>query len=190
MISAVSAPIIQHSKPSVPPADKSPALNAQGELSKEEKAQVEKLKKIDREVRAHEQAHKNAGGQFAGAASFGYQVGPDGRRYAVSGEVPIDISPVADDPKATIAKMNAVAAAALAPAEPSGQDVKVAARAAAIRAKAQAELASKSQEKLSGKGEDESSNSNPLTQSAQSALVAYNAGNSQKASGNILNFFS
>ena len=132
------------------------------ELSEEEKAVVEQLKKTDQEVKAHEQAHKNAGGQYAGSASFGYVKGPDGKRYAVSGEVPIDIAPVEGDPKATIAKMDAVISAALAPAKPSSQDRNVAARAAALRAKAQAEISQtsseegtvlNSQDKLNGRGQ-------------------------------------
>ena len=109
-------------------------------LSDEEQAQVNKLKARDAEVRAHEQAHKAVGGQYAGAISYEYQKGPDGRSYAVGGEVPIDASEVAGDPEATIEKMRIVKAAALAPAEPSGQDRKVAAMADAQMAKAQAEL--------------------------------------------------
>ncbi|MBL4801708.1 MAG: hypothetical protein JKY45_07415 [Emcibacter sp.] len=161
------------------------------ELTDEEKTQVEQLKKTDKEVRAHEQAHKNAGGQFAGSASFGYEVGPDGKRYAISGEVPIDIAPVEGDPEATIAKMNAVTAAALAPAKPSGQDRQVAAKAAALRAEAQAELTRQFRTELSGEdtSEEESGTVNSLT---LSAFVAYEAGagNNEKKSGNILDFFS
>ncbi|WP_304439581.1 putative metalloprotease CJM1_0395 family protein, partial [Oleiphilus sp. HI0123] len=81
--------------------------------------QIAELRARDQEVRAHEQAHKAVGGQYAGAASFTYQSGPDGNRYAVGGEVSIDISPIPNDPQATISKMNTVKAAANAPAEPS-----------------------------------------------------------------------
>ena len=106
-----------------------------------ERQMVTKLKATDREVRAHERAHATAGGQHAGAPSYEYQRGPDGRRYAVGGEVPIDTSPVPGDPEATIDKMEIVKRAALAPAEPSGQDRYVAAQADAKKLKAQAELA-------------------------------------------------
>lgn len=109
-------------------------------LSKDEQAQVAKLKARDTQVRAHEQAHKNVGGEYAGAISYEYQKGPDGRSYAVGGEVPIDASEIAGDPEATIEKMRIVKAAALAPAEPSAQDRKVAALADAQMMKAQAEL--------------------------------------------------
>jgi len=110
------------------------------QLSDEEQQQVDKLAARDREVRAHERAHAAVGGQFAGQPSFGFEKGPDGRQYAVEGEVPIDASPVPGDPKATIAKMQVVKAAALAPAKPSGQDRSVAAQADAQAAKARAEL--------------------------------------------------
>lgn len=106
------------------------AADAPNELSAEEKKQVEKLKRTDREVRAHEQAHSAAGGQYTrGGASYEYASGPDGKKYAVGGEVSIDTSPVSGDPQATIRKMMIVRKAALAPASPSGQDRAVAAAA-------------------------------------------------------------
>lgn len=113
--------------------------NAKGEpLSDEEQAQLDKLKARDREVRQHEQAHMAVGGGYAGAPSYEYQQGPDGGRYAVGGEVSIDMSPE-KDPKATAAKMRQVKAAALAPAQPSSQDLSVAAQASQLEAQAQAE---------------------------------------------------
>jgi hypothetical protein len=115
-----------------------------GELSDEEQKAVSELKARDREVRAHERAHQAAGGQHAGAASYTFQRGPDGRSYAVGGEVPIDAGEVKGDPEATIEKMRVVKAAALAPAEPSSQDRKVAAMADATMMKARAELNAKS----------------------------------------------
>ncbi|HEX4910434.1 MAG TPA: putative metalloprotease CJM1_0395 family protein [Permianibacter sp.] len=104
-------------------------------------AQVSELKGRDREVRAHEAAHAAVGGQYAGAPVFQYQKGPDGRRYAVGGEVSIDASPVPDNPQATIRKLETVRAAALAPADPSPQDRQVAARATALIAEARRQLA-------------------------------------------------
>lgn len=99
--------------------------NALNDLSPEEEKAVRELRARDREVRAHEQAHKAVGGRYAGAISYSFQEGPDGKQYAVGGEVPIDISPEAT-PEATIAKMRIVIAAALAPAEPSAADKAVA----------------------------------------------------------------
>ncbi|WP_308910989.1 putative metalloprotease CJM1_0395 family protein [Pseudokordiimonas caeni] len=101
------------------------------QLSDEEKAKVARLAARDREVRAHEAAHQAAGAGYAGAATFDYVRGPDGRQYAVGGQVQIDTSTVPGDPRATIAKMEVVRSAALAPARPSGQDRSVAAAAAA-----------------------------------------------------------
>jgi hypothetical protein len=110
------------------------------QLTPEQQKEVEKLKKRDAQVRAHEQAHVAAGGAYIkGGVSYSYQKGPDGTMYAVGGEVSIDTSPVKDNPQATIAKMEAVKAAALAPADPSGADRAVASAAQQEEAKAQQE---------------------------------------------------
>ena len=104
--------------------------------------ELESLKQTDREVRAHEQAHVVAGGGLVrGAASFGYASGPDGKLYAVSGEVSIDTSPVPNDPDATVQKMMQVTRAALAPAQPSGQDRAVASAATKMEGQARQEAA-------------------------------------------------
>lgn len=110
-----------------------------GDLSDEEQAQVAKLKQIDAKVRAHERAHATVGGAHAGAPSYTYTRGPDGQMYATGGEVAIDIS-AESDPEATLQKATQVAAAALAPADPSGQDRAVAAAAAQLRLEALAQI--------------------------------------------------
>lgn len=117
--------------------------NSQG-LSGDELKGLTELKARDREVRTHEAAHQAVGGQYAGAMSLTYQRGPDGAQYAVGGEVSIDLSPVQGDPQVTIQKMQTVRAAAMAPAEPSGQDRAVAAQAMQIMLQAQSELAAES----------------------------------------------
>lgn len=117
------------------------------DLSEDEERQVAELKTRDREVRAHEAAHMGAGGGVVrGGASYTFQAGPDGRRYAVGGEVSIDASPVKDNPEATIRKMQQVRSAALAPANPSGQDRSVAAAAAAQEASARMQLREETRE--------------------------------------------
>ena len=117
------------------------------DLSEEEQKQVEELQKRDREVRQHEQAHLTAGaGIVVSGPTYQYQRGPDGRQYAIGGEVQIDTSPVPDDPEATIRKMQQVQAAALAPADPSPQDRSVASNAARMQAQARMELAQKQME--------------------------------------------
>ncbi len=127
-----------------------------------ESKQVAELKQRDREVRTHEQAHVAAGGQHVtGGPSYSYQKGPDGRRYAVGGEVQIDTSPVPDDPEATLRKMQQVQRAALAPAEPSGQDRAVAAAAAQQSARARVEL---QRQRIEGPGEYDSTTPRELAE--------------------------
>ena len=109
-------------------------------LTDVEKEIVQELKVRDREVRAHEQAHKNAAGPYAKGISYHYERGPDGVSYAVSGEVKIDTSEIPGDPQATLEKAQQLIAAALAPAEPSQQDYAVAAEARQMAAIAKSEL--------------------------------------------------
>ncbi len=132
------------------------ASSAEQGFTPDELKQLTELKARDREVRAHELAHQAVGGQYAGAISYTFQRGPDGAQYAVGGEVSIDVSPVPGDPQATVEKMRVVRAAALAPAEPSGQDRAVAAEAMQIMLKAQSELASGDEPSAqrSGEGDD------------------------------------
>jgi len=139
--------------------------NLQG-LTEAELKELSELKARDREVRAHEAAHQAVGGQYAGAMSFTYQRGPDGAQYAVGGEVPIDVSPVAGDPQATIEKMRVVRAAAMAPAQPSAQDRAVAAQAMQTMLQAQSELAAGESESTPG-----SSNAKDETAQGQSGIA-------------------
>jgi hypothetical protein len=102
---------------------------------------IESLRQRDQEVRLHEQAHLLAAGPYAkGAPSYTYQTGPDGQRYAVGGEVPIDLSAVPGNPQATLQKALTIRRAALAPTDPSETDQAVAAHATALAAQAQQEL--------------------------------------------------
>jgi len=111
------------------------------QLSQAELQLVEELKKIDTEVRRHEMAHIAAGGQFiTSGANFTYKQGPDGKNYVIGGEVGIDTSPVPGDPEATIRKMRQIKNAALAPANPSAQDLKVASKAASESSQALSDL--------------------------------------------------
>lgn len=106
------------------------------------------LAKRDAEVKAHEQAHSSVGGNLAQSPQFSYEQGSDGKRYAVDGEVSIDISVVQGDPLATINKMRQVYAAAMAPANPSMADIRVAADAIRKMNQAQSELAEKRQSEV------------------------------------------
>ena len=102
---------------------------------------ISDLAKRDIEVKTHEQAHKAVGGMFAQSPSFSYEKGPDGKRYAVDGEVQIDVSTVDGDPQATFNKMQKVYAAAMAPVQPSSADIRVAAEAVQKMNQAKAEMA-------------------------------------------------
>lgn len=105
-------------------------LQPNGEpLSDEQMQMLDQLQRRDTEVRTHEQAHLAAGGGLTrGGANFSYTTGPDGRRYATGGDVSIDVSE-GRSPEETVRRMQQVRAAALAPANPSNQDRRVAASA-------------------------------------------------------------
>lgn len=112
-------------------------------ISDEQKALIEKLKKRHAEVVRHEQAHVAAAGAlYRSGPHYNYTTGPDGKQYATGGHVNIDTSP-GKTPEETIAKAARIRAAAMAPAEPSGQDQAVASGATQMEAKARAELAEK-----------------------------------------------
>ncbi|WP_297208941.1 MULTISPECIES: putative metalloprotease CJM1_0395 family protein [Thermodesulfovibrio] len=100
---------------------------------------IQKLRQIENRVIAHENAHKAVAGKYAGAVSYTYTKGPDGKMYVTGGEVPLDTSEEST-PEETIAKMEIIQAAALAPSDPSPQDVRVAQIAALKKIKAQIEL--------------------------------------------------
>ncbi|CAN7231457.1 putative metalloprotease CJM1_0395 family protein [Pseudoduganella sp. LjRoot289] len=116
------------------------SVQAKVQLTPEQLAQIAKLKARDTEVRQHELAHLSVAGGLANSGpSYTYQRGPNGVSYAVGGEVSIDTSPGAT-PQETISRARTIQAAALAPAEPSGQDRAVAARAQQLEQQARAEL--------------------------------------------------
>lgn len=107
-------------------------------LSDEERERLAQLRQRDQAVRAHEQAHSAAGGSLTGSPSYGYEKGPDGAQYAVSGEVSINLSK-GSTPDETIQIARQARAAALAPAQPSAQDRRVASEAQRMAAQAHAE---------------------------------------------------
>ena len=124
------------------------------------------LRQQDREVRTQERSHRSAGGAYAGASELDYQVGPDGRRYAVAGSTPIDVSPVPSDPEATLHKMKIVRGAATAPANPSDGDRKVAAEAERQARQARAELAARRYSKARDLAPEAGSDERPTAASA------------------------
>jgi hypothetical protein len=130
-----------------------------GALSDEAQKEVQKLKQRDAEVRRHEQAHLAVAGQYArGGPQYTYQRGPDGQMYAIGGEVSIDTSP-GRTPEETIAKAEIIRAAAMAPADPSGQDQSVAAAASKMETEARAEIAQENVAQAQGKGSGQETSS-------------------------------
>lgn len=145
------------------------------ETNPQQQRQINELKNRDREVRAHEAAHKAAAGSLAkGGASFSYTRGPDGKLYAVGGEVSIDTSPVAGDPQATLQKANQIRAAALAPAQPSAQDRAVAAQAGIMAAEARAELTEERREETKQQTSDNEDSRNNSSATEKYQTVANN----------------
>lgn len=143
----------------------------------QDRQKLAELSSRDADVRAHEQAHASVGGAYAGSPSYTMQRGPDGKSYAVGGEVGIDVSAVPNDPAATISKMEVVMRAALAPADPSAQDRRVAAEAQGLAAAARAELAKQrrtdaaeqTEEKREAEQADEASSTTDTTQNTNTS---------------------
>jgi hypothetical protein len=121
-----------------------PNGRAQQKLDPAEARLVDDLAQRDRQVRAHEAAHQAVAGSLGGAASFTYRTGPDGKSYAVGGEVPIDMSG-GRTPEETMARAEQIRAAALAPVDPSAQDLAIAAEASQMETAAQAQLSAEQQ---------------------------------------------
>ncbi len=110
------------------------------ELTQQEKQEVAELKTTDAEVKVHENAHKAAaGGLRTSAPNYEYETGPDGKKYAVAGDVNISYQ-TSSDPEENLKNAQQLKAAALAPAEPSSQDRKVAMKAEREIAKARQEI--------------------------------------------------
>lgn len=129
---------------------KSQKSDSTDKLSEDEKRLVQDLKSRDAEVKTHEAAHQAAGGGMTGAASYTYQQGPDGRMYAIGGEVSISI-PSGSTPQESMKNAQQAIAAAMAPADPSGQDFAVASTAMVMLMKAQQQLLKETQENILGK---------------------------------------
>ncbi len=84
---------------------------------------LEKFKNSDSRIRNHEQAHV-ASGTATTPISYKYQMGPDGKMYAVGGEVRLDTS-IPDDPKAAAFKLKQIQEASNAPSDMSGADAQI-----------------------------------------------------------------
>lgn len=108
-------------------------LKNEEEQAKEQEKQA-LIKKNYNEIYAHELAHKSAGGHLAGAIVI--ERNAEGIPFA--GHVAIKMPTLNQaNPQQTIDDANTVIRSAMAPADPSGQDYKVAAQARVIKSQAQ-----------------------------------------------------
>ena len=119
------------------------------ELSEDEERLVRDLQSRDTEVKAHESAHQTAGGGMVGAASYTYQQAPDGKMYAIGGEVSISTGE-ASSPQEAIANAQQIIASAMAAGSPSPQDFAVATSAKMMQIKAEQQLTRQKEEQIAG----------------------------------------
>ena len=160
--------------------DKNAGQKNIGELSLEEQRIVTELQAADTNVRAHEAAHMAAGGGLTSPASYTYERGPDNKMYAVAGEVGISTGE-GNTPQESLNKAQTIRRAALAPADPSPQDLKVAAQAASMEMSARAQIM---QEKMAQNSQN-TNNSNETSGDAVNSVENSNvnsAGNSTRNS--------
>ncbi len=110
------------------------------ELTQQEQREVSELKMTDSQVKAHEHAHKAAAaGLSTSGPNYEYETGPDGKKYAVAGDVNVSYKH-SDDPEVNLRNAQQLRASALAPADPSSQDRKVAMQAEREIAQAKQEI--------------------------------------------------
>lgn len=164
-------------------------------LSEEEQQEVNELKSRDAEVVAHEQAHKAVAGALSpGPIHYDYTRGPDQVNYRSGGHVNINTSE-GRTPEETLSKAAIIQRAALAPAEPSGQDRAVAAEAAQMAAKARQEISEKRSESINqqskeadnskatpkiGQNDQDQSDADPIN--SESGITKQNAKSSEESS--------
>jgi len=156
--------LVYEKKPQIQPQSK---FQIEQGLSDAEQKEVEQLRRRDQEVKNHERAHASVGGPHAGAPQYEYETGPNGSRYAINGQVSIDLSAIANNPQATIDKMKQVYRAALAPLEPSSQDRSIASEAQRSINTARTELAKEIAEESEQDSNQNKSNFNQTQQDKQ-----------------------
>lgn len=153
---------------------------APNELSEAERRVVSELAATDAHVRAHEAAHMGAGGGLTSPASYTYERGPDNKMYAVAGEVGISAGE-GKTPEETLGKAQQIRRAALAPSDPSPQDLKVAARASSMEMNARAQIMSQKVEEQNARNKEK--------QDKQNADKSTNDGSNDKANSSVNSSF-
>lgn len=150
--------------------DKNAGQKNIGELSQEEQRIVTELQAADTNVRAHEAAHMAAGGGLTSPASYTYERGPDNKMYAVAGEVGISTGE-GNTPQESLNKAQTIRRAALAPADPSPQDLKVAAQAASMEMSARAQIMQEKMAQNSKNSNNSNETSGDAVNSAENSAV-------------------
>jgi len=154
-----------------------------GKLTPEQEQEVRELKARDAEVKAHEEAHIAASaGISASAPTYNYQTGPDGVQYAIGGEVNISFSQ-GNDPAENLANAEAMKAAALAPADPSSQDLSVASNADKMIQEAKQEIAAKQDQPTDIGNKSDKTDTTGTTADAQNTDATETLGNTADAEG-------
>jgi hypothetical protein len=93
-------------------------------LKASDSRKIDDLKRQERDIHAHEEAHYRSSGGKAFTPQYVYEVGPDGNKYAVKGTTKI-ILEEGKTSEETIKNARTARTAAMAPANPSDQDRKV-----------------------------------------------------------------
>jgi hypothetical protein len=124
------------------PNSKSSSAAAPAQLTPQQQAQVDELRRADQQVRSAALLQTSVGGSVVTTGpQYSYTTGPDGRRYAVSGSVGFDTAKVLK-PQGNIDKGELLQRAALAPPNPSPYDHQVAAVGAGLEADGRSDLLS------------------------------------------------
>ena len=163
--------------------DKNAGQKNIGELSQEEQRIVTELQAADTNVRAHEAAHMAAGGGLTSPASYTYERGPDNKMYAVAGEVGISTGE-GNTPQESLNKAQTIRRAALAPADPSPQDLKVAAQAASMEMSARAQIMQEKMAQNSQNTNNSNETSNDAGNSAVNSAENSNVNSVENSAGN------
>lgn len=163
--------------------DKNAGQKNIGELSQEEQRIVTELQAADTNVRAHEAAHMAAGGGLTSPASYTYERGPDNKMYAVAGEVGISTGE-GDTPQESLNKAQTIRRAALAPADPSPQDLKVAAQAASMEMSARAQIMQEKMAQNSQNTNNGNETSGDAVNSVENSAENSNVNSAENSAGN------
>ncbi len=107
---------------------------------------LQRIKNIDRNVRLHENSHASADGvQTIGTARYKYAEGPDGKLYAVGGEVTVAVQS-SGKPEDNLRAARALRSSALSSDNPSPADFAAAADAGQIEIEALSQMAKRAKE--------------------------------------------